>query len=176
MKFRDHQKENSPAPHVVTLSPKAFAHSFSKRPTADVAVGIRAISESDLATAKVEATKSVDAWLGTDSRGKTSAIEVWNDTFLRILVYRGTCDPNNSAQPFELFGGDDECVRLALTPESVKRLWDEVEAYAISISPVWDTISDAGATELAGVLTSKLDKFSPRMRRLAWFLLEQVRE
>lgn len=180
MKFGELQKEPSPAAHVVTLPPSAFASTFAKRPTSDVAVGIRCISERDVLTAKLEATRAIVEQLGEDGRmAPAERIEIWNDSFLRILVHRATCEPNDNSLPLELFGIDDQTVRDALTPEAMKRLWDEVEAFMISGSPVWaeatdDDLDALGVTLSAGEVSKLLPDRQARVRRLAGFLMGQI--
>lgn len=180
MKFRDHLKDNSQAAHVVTLPPSAFASTFSRRPTADVAVGIRCISGRDVLTAKLEATRAVTSYLGEGWRqGDGGANEVWNDVMIRVLVHRGTCDPNDRTIPFDLFGLDDENVKEALTAEATKRLWDEVEAFALSVSPAWPAASEAELERLKAALTEERLIELPaskaaRIRRLVTFLLSEL--
>jgi hypothetical protein len=158
---------------VVVLPPSAFADSWSSKPKAEVAIGIRFVSEHDLQIAKAEASRSVER-LYVDKDGATidheKLVESWNDALIRWIVAVGTCDANDVSKPYFAFAQDT--VAIALTPQGVRRLWDEIEQLAIEFGPASTEAGDEAVAALAARLAggdalSGLDPArSGRVRRL----------
>lgn len=170
MKARDLLQALHPA-RIVTLPPSSWV-ALDGAPTGEIAVGIRCLSQQEIMTAKAEATKEAAA------RGGGGRGERYNEALLAWTVGFSVCDPNDASKPFFRLG--DEDARRRLTPEALRRLWDETEMAHLETSPLRPEASDTDLAELALTLTDPgaWERLSPgdavRLRRLLRFALEEL--
>ena len=112
---------------VVVLTPEMFAFDWKKRPTAEVALGLRVISEQEVQSGKAEASKHMFKLYGTDGGlpllDMDKAWECWNDTWLAYAIGRAACDPNDADKQYFPYAQDE--ASRALTSAGLRRLWDE---------------------------------------------------
>ena len=112
------------AEKVVVLSPMHFAAEWPARPEADVAIGLRRLSERDVKVAKEMGRKIIHRDHVRDGKivDLDMAYESYNDELIRYLMARATVNPNDSALPY--FQMAEDTIHQALTSEGVKKLWD----------------------------------------------------
>jgi hypothetical protein len=149
------------------LEPGDFAGTWSLRPTGDVMVGLRVYSESDCRTAEAEAAKQ-------------ETPEAANAVLLGIAVARALCDPNDVNSPHPTFPLAEDIVPIALTPNAIRRIFDEVERLHVEQSPAFPEATDEELMELAGALLPEqpfrglVATDARRCRRYARFLLDAI--
>ncbi len=148
-------------------------------PKVEICLGLRRYSDRDVQTARAEAMKTA-LELHDDYQGQ---VEAFNDALMRWLILRGTCDPNDIRLNAPVFEGIDENVRLALTPQAIRFIWDHLERYHIEASPLVKEIDEEETKELVKRLQDdpKVDeKFPPgarkRFKKLLAFCLNELRE
>src|SRR5579859_883072 len=116
MKLSDVADPNRPPRKVVVVSPDAFADEWARKPTADVAIGLRLLSESDVQAARGEAAQQAVRWFA-DLEGECidedARTDPFNDGLIRHALARACTDPNN--QSIAWFGeAAEDTVRVAL--------------------------------------------------------------
>lgn len=114
--------------HIITLPPSAFADDYVHKPSADVAIGLRRLSQNDIEAARQEAEKeAVGFYEDLDGHIRRpdlpTVVDVRNDALMCIAVGRACVDPNDVTKLY--FRGQEDTVRVALTPEGVRRIYDE---------------------------------------------------
>lgn len=171
-------KKTAQPPRVAILSPSAFADTWEAKPTADVAVGLRLLSERELQTAKAEASKTIERmYAGEDGEifDQEKAVEAWNDALVRWAVAYATCDPNDVTKPY--FDFAEDVIAAALTPEGIRRLWDEWRVLVEETSPLSPELDAEGIAALVDALP-RLETLSPntqrRLRRLLGVCLSEL--
>lgn len=174
MNFSHLRPTRRPPDHVVVLAPRAFADAYPKRPAADVAVGLRRLSQSEAQTAMAEARKESTA----GDRSGEAASERFGEALVCWSVGFAACDPNDAGAPY--FACGDEEIRQALTPEGIRRLWDELEMIHAAESPLLTPLADDDAADLANALAHDgLARLSTakatRVRRWLRFVLDELR-
>jgi hypothetical protein len=181
------QLETQKPPAFVLVPPDAFASAWDGRPAEEVCIGLRFVPDSDLEDARVEALKRAER-LVPDHRKSDEATEVFvasfQDTLVRWIIARGTCDPNDVTKPWEPWEAapEDICVEQALTDQGAHLIFDAWERMRIgaNIGQVPATDGDlALLPELLGRLPAvgaKSKTAELRLRRLLRFVLEQLQD
>ena len=156
---------------------------WEPRPVEEVCCGVRPLTGLDddyiRESAARHAWKTLPGRL--DDEHHVARTDVYNDELMRLAVARATCDPNDATRPWDVWQGpSEEMVRVALTREGVKALYDAIERVSISLSPVRPEADDEDVYELADLVAAgALDRMptarASRARRLALFLLEELR-
>jgi len=165
-----------PERHVV-LEPTAFGDDWPSK-SLDVALGLRRIADADIQTARAEAAKFA-VEMHDDREGQ---IEAFNDAIMRWIIVRGTCDANDVTINAPLFDGSEENVRLALTSQAIRFVWDHIERYHLECSPVVREASDEEMQEFAtrlivpGLTDNMTIGARKRFRKLIGFCLNELRE
>ncbi len=121
------QTKNDAPLRTIVFPRDGFSDNWSGKPHEDVAIGLRLLSESDIQQARSEATKQAIQWYeGREGEciDEDSRTDSFNDSLIRFAVARGTCDPNNKSKAY--FDLAEETVRLALTSEGARFIWDEL--------------------------------------------------
>jgi hypothetical protein len=114
------------APRIVVLTPDAFAADWIHRPSVEAAIGLRHISQNDIAAARNEANREATGFYAEHDGRKVDTdlfADIFNDKLMEIVVARATCKPNDMGTPY--FEYADATVPRALTPAGIRRLWDE---------------------------------------------------
>lgn len=164
-----------PTAHTV-LKRDAFAENCQFKPTEDIALGLRRVSDDSVQTARAEAAK----YATTMHDDRQDQIEAYNDALMRWTIIAGCCDPNDVTQPAPLFDGSEENVRVALTPTAIRFLWDEIERHHVLTSPVVAVATDeemaiVAQRILAGPLPVLMTKGAVlRMRKLFGFIRQEL--
>lgn len=165
---------------VVILPPECFADDWPHKPQTPVAIGIRLIPDHDLQQARAEAAKQAIGWYdGGDGKitDEESRLDHYNDALLRWAVARATTDPNDVSVPY--FTSAEDTVRMALTTEGVRRLWDELVrvhiATGVRVVPMTDADARALGTELQeGALALLPEPTQTEVRKLLTYVHEAL--
>lgn len=170
------ERNLSPA-RVVVLAPSAFADEWPQKPATEVAIGLRLISQRDIDLARRNAEREAVGFRGEIEgheirHDPETVVDVFNDSFMALAVARGTCDPNDISRPYWPYA--EEQVSQALTPEGVRRLWDELVILHKGSGIARRAASDDDVSRLCGILAEQepivLDDES---RKLIAYLLEK---
>jgi len=166
----------NPAPKTIELQPTQFASTWAHRPPHPVLVGLRVTSERDREGASIEALRSAsERKLDDEERERVLA-----DTFSRIIVARGICDPNNVLATHPLVPLPDDQIARAFPTSTIRWLFDEIDALNISQSPGYGEATDDELHKLSDILgiDSPLMGLShyqeARVRRLLWAVLTEI--
>jgi hypothetical protein len=144
-------------PKFVVLPPSLFSDEWEAKPTVDVAIGLRLISFQATDEARKEAERAAVGFyaelrglpLPSDPR---VALDVHNDALMVKAVARCMCDPNDVTAPY--WRCSEDMVRMALTAEGVRRLYDELVILHATMSPGRRAADDDEVEQLARVLAS----------------------
>lgn len=164
-------------PKTLVLQPSAFADSYAQKPSVDVAVGLRFISQGEIDTARQEAERIArrfyEDFASRDLEVSREPLEdAYNDAFLALVIAAATCDPNDLTRPYFEFAEDT--VRRALTPEALRRLWDDVVILHKGSVEARHEATDEEIQVLAQSLPrAELDSES---RRLCAYLMEKLKD
>lgn len=115
------------APRIVVVPVSAFADTWTKKPAAPVEMGLRLVAARDIDTARAEAAREAIDWYDDGEGGCIDEVardEAYNEALMRHALARALCQPHNTQQPF--FQVASETIRLALTSEGLRLLWDEL--------------------------------------------------
>lgn len=170
-------------PRIVVLPPSAFAEDWPQRPASSVALGLRLVSERDLQVAMGEARKAARAHLIDEQLTEADRVVAWdayNDAEVRYAMARATTDPNDVSRPYFLFAEDT--IKLALTSEGIRRLWDEYVILSRSSGIDLPQAEDEELERLGrvlqrpGCLDSLEANVQKEVRKLCAHLLRQIGE
>lgn len=172
MRFREVVPVTTPS-GVVVLRPVSWSASYKKRPTGDVAIGLRIPSEAELLTAHAQASEEAAQ---RDRVGEAYTFR-FNEALVCWTLAAALCDPNDASKPF--FDRADEEVREAFPDTTLQHLWSELERIRVETSPVRKPATDDEVQALASLLSDgALDALpeaeSTRARRLLRFVLEEI--
>lgn len=145
-------------PKVISLPISAWVDSRSDRPTSPVDIGIRLLSEEDTQIARSSAAKIAIELVPVG--GEEDRIAAFNDALMRFAAERGTCSPKNVEDGFFPLGELE--IRQRLTPEGVRRIWQEIEALHLACNPSLDEIDDEGLAHLFALLDRERLSALPR--------------
>ena len=138
-------------PEIRVFSPKIFASSYEKRPTDDIAVGIKLLSDFDISCAKGNASKT--AWAMVPNHNSIDErVDAYNDALMRRIVCACTTDPNDLSKPWFKQGILE--VEIALTSDGVKAIFDAYEAACMAMSPVYRELSEEELPDFVELLTT----------------------
>lgn len=178
--FARHQKTVARTPgRVVVVPPSAFADDHADKPKEPVKVGLRLVSEQVFNHCRTAAAQ--DAWRSHPEDGdEDNRVDRFNQRLVGLIVAHAAVEPENAAAPY--FGPmAEDKIFLAMTSQGIRLLYDEYEAFAISVSPTapeatdeeLDTIADGLAS---GALLQGMDVATARRaRRLLRHVLDLAR-
>jgi hypothetical protein len=181
------QVEKRVPPGNVVVPPSAFADTWEDRPKDDVCMGLRLIPDVDLEDARIEAFKRAEN-LFPNYRGNEEQTQLFvasfQDTLLRWVIARGTCDPNDVTKAWSGWAAapEDIAVEQALTDHGAQRIFDEWERMRITANVVIPEASDADLALLPEllkrlpILAAESRTRAIRLRRLLRFVLEELEE
>lgn len=175
MKLSTIARPKKPAKTIV-LPRSAFSDNWENKPATEVAIGLRFLSQGDLDTARREAERTAQGFYQQfRERDKDCADQtledVFNDAFLVQVVSFATCNPNDVSHPY--FPLAQDVVPMALTPEALRRIWDELVILHKGSVESRPTASDEDVKRLARAL-KKAPELDVETRRLCAYLLEKV--
>lgn len=165
------QPEGAGPVRVVTLPVCSFAHDYAERPVDPARVGVTLLSVADRLDAKVQAIARARQLADqVDDR-----IELFNEVAMQLLVARATCAPHN---PRERYFGPmaDDTVRLALTEDGLRRLYEEVVTTDREHSPLSREAADDELTGLPEALAAAPPGVAARLRRVLAYVLDTLDE
>lgn len=177
-KFSDAQAGRDTTPErIIVLPPAAFADDYGGKPTDDLAIGLRRLSQDDTAYARAEAEReAVDFYRemeGHTHRPDLFVVEdVRNDALMCTAVGRLCTDPNDVTKAY--FRGQEDQTRVALTPEGVRRIWDEYILFTEGSGVARARATDAEARRLAQAIASGLVALDDEARMLIAYLVESL--
>lgn len=162
-------------PRHVLVPPSAFQSGWPKRPKADVAIGLRLISQLDTETGRAAAAARANQL--HDENDVEGQVQAYNDALMCAAVARGTCDANDVSQPY--FELADDNVPLALTSPGVRFLYDALERLHLETSPLWEPASDEGLRAIVkrierGDVARVPTPVQLRLRKLLAFCLAEL--
>lgn len=157
------------------LQPDAFSDAWPDKSPAPVEIGLRLIGQVDVEQARAQAAAKAVAM--HDESDVSGQVEAYNDTLMCIAVARGTCDPVDVTEPWMLM--PEENIPLALTPQAIRFVWDELERLHIERSPLAPSASDEDIASLArrlarGEVGNHAPPVAGRLRKLLAFCLAEL--
>lgn len=179
------QIENQHPPSVIVVPPEAFASTWSDRPDEDVTIGLRFVPDAQLEDARVEAYRRAERLFPkheANAEANQLFIATFQDTLLRWIIARGTCDPNNVHKPWYAWSAapEDIVVEQALTDQGAQLIFDAWERMRLAANIGLAVATDADLALLPELLT-RLPAMAEvsrtralRLRRLLRFVLEEL--
>lgn len=183
------QGEGQPARRTVTLDPSAWAARYKHREHEAVEVGLCTVSMDDRVKADAAAMQKAFQ-MHPQPEALDDRIKVYNETFMALIVARGTCLPGCDTDPYfaprgadgqPIRGPADDVVPMALTHEGIGYLFDAIDAFWIEESPTSPMATDADLAWLAealriGAVWNTMTANDARAtRRLLGVVVEQMR-
>ncbi len=138
-------------------------------------MGIRLPGQEDADSIEIEALKAMRAAIVD---GDDAALRAYNEAKLIGVVATCISDPEDISQPHPLFETPDALLRLSLTPQGLRFIFDEIERLQIETSPIFPEASDDDVALFVrmiqeGALADSLDPTkAPRVRRYIATCLE----
>lgn len=158
---------------TIVLEPWVFADEWEDRPSGNVCVGIRLISEADKSKARAVSNEVADSLHSAHKEwSRDNWIDAFNDAIIRQIAAFGICDPNNVRQPSTILPLAEEQVRFALTSAGAKHIFEQIERYEIESSSIDPEIREDELDDFASLLQTDFDRLLPQHKRL----LAHVRE
>lgn len=177
MKFAPAKPQRSVMPlRVVVLPPSAFNDDWADKPADEVAIGLRFIGQADVDAGRREAMREATGYYA-ELRGAPlpvdpeAAVDVHNDALVMHAAARGTCDPNDVTKPY--FVAAEDTVKIALTPEGARRIYDELVILTKGHSPGLPAASDAEVRSLGNRLRRGGLSLDDESRKLIGYLLSK---
>lgn len=168
---------NVAPPKVIKLPLSAWNPTFTGRPECDIPVGLRLPGSEDAETIEAEAVRSMREAMAD---GEEAALRAYNESKLVSLVALCITDPNDVTAPHELFETPNALLKIALTPQGLRRLFDEIELLQVETSPIFHEASDDDVSVIAellgdGALTRLQDQVkASRARRYLTLVFETL--
>jgi hypothetical protein len=156
----------------------AWADDWQKKPTEEVCIGLKLISEADERTARAVASKNaLQAHPKYDE--DPAFADAFADALISSAVAVAACDPNNVNEPWADFGGSEDIVRSAFTSKGLRFMWDQIDRMKVALGPSEHEATDDELDELHALLVTVLHKVSTneqkRIRRLLGHCLRKLR-
>lgn len=175
---RQHAKLPPKPPGVVVLKPEHWHAEWASIPTADVAVGVRPLSELEVQQVMAEAAKTARLYHPEADSDDPVLSKALDEALISCAVARAATNPNDARDPY--FTAADEMVPLAWLPATIRRFWDELNRVTIASSPIVDPASDETLSELAGLIergnvTKLLPSRELRLRKLLAFCIDELK-
>lgn len=165
----------TPPPRVITLPLAAWKSTYSGRPECDIQMGIRLPGQDDAETVETEALRALQS---ASRDGDSAAIRAYNESKLLNLVALCICDPFDVSKAHDLFETPNAILEIALTPQGIRRIFDEIERLQIETSPIFREATNEDVQSFAvmlheGALQSLGDAVNQaRIRRYIAYCLE----
>jgi len=171
-------------PGFVVVPPEAWATSWEERPREEVCLGLRFVPDADLEDARVEAFRRAEKLFPRFRETEEERVlfsASFNDTLLRWVISRGTCDPNDARSAWEGWSAapEDIAVELALSDAGAQLIFDAWEKMRIEADIGLRAASDEDLSRLPELLRFLPHLSRPaeqRARRLLRYVLEALEE
>lgn len=167
----------------VVVPPTAFRADWDARPRDKVAVGLRLISAADVETARAVARKTANDAHPDTNTSADHDLRLWadayNDALLAHIVACGTCDPNDTMEPWPLVkAAPEDMVREYVTPDGLRLIYDAWERMRIASDPTQAEATDEDVARLPALLAERSESLGRvkrmRVRRLLAFVLSEL--
>lgn len=177
-KFSEAQARDITPERIITLPPAAFANDWPQKPTCEVAIGLRRLSQADSAAARAEAEReAVDFYHDIVDRPRRpdleTVLDVRNDALLCHLAGRACTDPNDVTRLY--FRGQEDQTRVALTPEGVRRIGDEYRLWTAASGVARSRATDEEARKVGRAIAQGAVTLDDEARMLLAYLAESLR-
>lgn len=136
---------------TLILKPWMFADDWHGKPTTDVCVGLRLMSDLEKTKARGEAERYM---LEVHPYGGDNAVDCFNDTLLRQVVALGICDPNDVMKPSDVLPLAEMQVREALTSNGAATIYEEIHRYEVEVSNIRQEATDDDLLDLVEYIES----------------------
>lgn len=137
-----------PAPRVVTLEPYAFADTWGARPAEPTKVGLRLPSEKVIESAMQLAARDVNRDFrealveGESEVVNESMVEAYNSQIMVNILAHALCAPEDVSRSFFQTLAVNDMVMVALRPETILLLWNELGALRAELNPTLRLATD----------------------------------
>lgn len=177
--FDDHTKNLPVAPlKTVVLRDHHWASTFGDKPANPIQVGLRLLSIDDKDVVRQVASKAAADAISQDLDPQIAA----HKAMLITTVARAICSPKDVKRGHDFFQCADDMLQIALTEESLKWLFDELESLTVSFSPVFSEATPDEIAELcADLADGALDRLAEtdptraaRVRRYLDFVITEL--
>jgi hypothetical protein len=145
-------------PRIINLPAGYFSESYTEA-VPGTKIGVRRLSIGDLNICHDEAARFEENGFKTEEQ-----------SLMINVVAAALCDPADVTKRY-LKAGDLEC-RIAFTPEGVKYLYDVVLQLHLSVTPIYEEISDENLQILMKLLSTK--KIPHKLRRILSYILDEI--
>jgi hypothetical protein len=157
---------------TLVLEPWVFADEWSGKPSDDVCVGLRLLSDGDKTKARKTAEELADSV--HPDRG-ANWVECFNDCVQRQVDALGICDPNDVRKSHELLPYAEDQVMEALSSKGSRFIFERIERYEIAASPLGVMADREVLDRLVKVLPHvEPELVAPGLRRLISYVLEEL--
>lgn len=169
--FRDLKPEGHLPSKVVVVPRSAFNAEWEERPVSDAKMGLRLLSEKDVRDAHVisiaYARRVCDDL--DERRG------IYADYLVRLAVARGTTNPNDAREPY--FGAmAEDMVAVAMTPDGMLRVYEELVLHTSEQSPLLDDVTDEEIYDALERLDDAPEPVRARLRRVLGYVVRALTE
>lgn len=164
-------KQVRPPGRTLVLPTWVWADEWQNRPTDEVCVGLRLMPDADKSKARSEAERLADE---LHARRGPNWVDAFNDCLVRQVAALGICDPNDVSKPSSVLPLAEDQVRVALTTEGARFIFDAYQVYELEASPLSPEATDEELLQLSQLLWSDADRFRTAERRLLKDVLERM--
>lgn len=141
------------ASYVVEMDPSLWVEARPNRPTAPVKLGIRIVSEADVARARSVA-EAFATRMHRDLASQEIWVESYNSHLMATILFDAVVHPDNIERRW--FERDSQ-VTLDLTSNGIQFLWDHYEMHRVATSTIAPEATDEELLELEDmILTGSL--------------------
>ncbi len=129
---------------IIALLPEHFLETFTKRPTGEVAAGLRLLSQAEEMRCKGEAEAVVKAWSKATGITGDAAVERYNDELVVHVVACALTSCNKVEEPY--FKHAAEAARVKLNSVGLRCVFDQLVDYKASVALVAPATDEELAT------------------------------
>jgi hypothetical protein len=163
---------------VVVLRENHWATTFASKPANPIQVGLRQLSVADRELVRQFVSKATIEAVESGADANVAAYT----TSLVSTVAAAICHPRDAKREHDLFGCPNDILPIAFTEQTLKWLFDEIEALTVSFSPVFSEATDDEIVSLCANLETgimaRLTETDPcraaRVRRYLDFVITEL--
>jgi hypothetical protein len=162
---------------IIVVPAAAFADDWPLKPTEEVAIGLRRLSQNDEDTARREAEREAVGFYqefeGHSRRPDMQTVEdVQADALMCNAVGRLCTDPNDVSRFY--FRGQGDQTRDALTPQGARRIFDEYRIFTLGSGVGKPRATDEEIQKLALALAEGAVTINDEARMLLAYLAQSL--
>lgn len=164
---------------TLLVPPSVFRDDWDARPKEDTCCGVRSLGLEDVSDIRKMASETAEKLYSDTSSDEY--VETYNDAVMSLVVARSTCDPNNVAEPWEIWQGmPDDMAPVALSVDGARWLWGQVERLRIETCVTLPEATDEMIEDLPDLFVAALvdidEVQEKRVRRFAQFIADELAE